>query len=155
MSARTVVRAVVDSNLLVSGILGRRPRSHAGRLHRAILVRRFQLVISDYILREVRDVLLSPEIQETGAPPEHVVDRIVAALRLTGQVVPGSFEGDFAPNNPKDSPIVACALEGDAGYVVTDDRALLDLGARRLAAFRPVRIVYAKKFLELLDRGDA
>lgn len=147
MSA-SAVRAVVDSNLLVRGVLGRRPTSVAVQLHRAILLRRFRLVISDYILEEVRDVLASPELKESGAPTARVIDRILNALRLSAHVVPGAFEVNLVPADPKDNPIVACALEGDAEYIVTDDRRhLLPLGTVRVAGYRPVRVVSAFDFL--------
>ena len=147
MSA-SVVRAVVDSNLLVRGVLGRRPTSVAVRLHRAILLRRFRLVTSEYILEEVREVLASPELQEAGAPPSGVVEQILAGLRSSGEVMPGDFEVNLVPADPKDNPVVACALEGDAEYIVTDDRRhLLPLGTVRVTGYRPVRVVTAFDFL--------
>lgn len=151
-----VVRAVVDTNLLVRGILRRRPSSAAVRLFDAIDEGRLRLVTCQYILDELRETLIDPEIRAIAPNLSiEIIEQILKELRTEADFVPGDFDGDFVPENPKDNPIVACALEADAGYLVTEDRGLLALGARRLAAFRPVRIVYAKKFLELLERGDA
>lgn len=156
MSGSRVVRAVVDTNLLVRGILRRQPESNAVRLYEAIRGRRFRLVTSNYVLDEVRQTLLRPDVRAIAPTPESAIGRALQGLRRTARVVPGDFEVDLVPGDPKDNPIVATALEGDAGYVVTDDRRhLLPLKVVRVAGYRPVRMVTDRLFLALLRRGDA
>jgi predicted nucleic acid-binding protein len=47
--------------------------------------------------------------------------------------------------------VVACALEGGADYLVTDDRRdLLPLKVIRMSGYRPVQVVTPRSFLRLL-----
>ena len=53
--------------------------------------------------------------------------------------------------DPKDNPVLACAIEGLADYVVTDDRRdLLPLKVVRLAGHAAIQIVSAAGFLRIL-----
>jgi len=156
VSEPAVVRAVVDTNLLVRGILRRRPDSKAVQLYEAIRGRRFRLVTSEYVLDEVRRTLQRPDVGAIASVSEAAIARVLQGLRRTAHYVPGDFEVELVPRDPKDNPIVACALEGDAGYVVTDDRKhLLPLKIVRVAGYRPVRIVSPSLFLDLLRRATA
>jgi predicted nucleic acid-binding protein len=75
-------------------------------------------------------------------------------LRHSAVVVPGHYEGlDKVPSDVKDNIVVACALEGEADYIVTDDRRdLLPLKVIRCSGYHPVQIVSPLAFLRLLDR---
>ena len=56
-----MIRAVFDSNVLVSGIIGiDRPSSTPGQLLRVWEDRAFTIVLSDYILDEVQRTLSKP-----------------------------------------------------------------------------------------------
>jgi len=72
--------------------------------------------------------------------------RTIAAV-----VVPGRYRVDLVSTDPKDNPVLACAIEGVADYVVTDDRRdLLPLKVVHLAGYAPIQIVSAAEFLRLL-----
>jgi len=63
--------------------------------------------------------------------------------------VPGNFDVSLVPTDAKDNPIVACALEGDAAYIVTDDRRdLLPIKEIRVAGHKPAQIVAPQAFLK-------
>jgi predicted nucleic acid-binding protein len=47
--------------------------------------------------------------------------------------------------DPKDDPLVACAVEGAADYLVSGDRDLLDLGETE-----NIRMVTPREFVEIL-----
>ena len=157
MSEPETVRAVVDSNLLVRGVLGRHPRAYGVRLLESWLQDRFELVTSDYLLDEVRRALQRPKVRAL-APTMSVraLNDAVTRIRDAAEYVAGDFEVDLVPLDVKDNAVLACALEGDAGYVVTDDRKhLLPLKVVRVAGYRLVRVVDAALFLDLLRRGTA
>ena len=59
----------------------------------------------------------------------------------------------MVPTDAKDNKVVACALEGEAGYLVTDDRRdLLPLKAVRVGGHRVIQIVAPGAFLRRLGQ---
>ena len=143
-----LVRAVVDTNLIVRGILRRRAQSGAVRLLDAFLDDQFTLVTSDYILDEVRKTLREPDVRKVASLSDELIEATVAAFASAAIVVAGDFAVEMVPTDPKDNPIIACALEGHATFVVTDDRAdLLPLKVVRVGGHRPVQIVTPNDFL--------
>lgn len=73
-------------------------------------------------------------------------------LRRIALVVPGHYQGlDKVPSDLKDNIVVACALEAEAEYIVTDDRRdLLPLKVIRCSGYHPVQVVSPLAFLRLL-----
>lgn len=59
-----------------------------------------------------------------------------------------AIELEVVAADPDDDVILACALEGGAGYLVTGDGHLL--GLKR---YRDIRIVTARQFWQLLEEG--
>ena len=157
MNEPEAVRAVIDSNLLVRGILGRHPKAHGALLLEAWLHDCFALVTSDTLLDEVRRALRRPKVRALAPTMStRMLDDAVQVIRAAAERVTGDFDVDLVPLDVKDNAVLGCALEADAGYVVTDDRKhLLPLKVVRVAGYRPVRIVTAHLFLRLLGRGDA
>ena len=148
MRARPAVRAVIDSNLLVRGLLRRRRSSAAVRLLDAAVDGSFRLVLSPYLLTEVSDTLREPEVRALRGLTDAQIDAFVAALADVSQVVQGAYAVSVVSRDPDDDPVIACALEGDARFVVTDDRKhLLPLKVVRIAGHRAVQIVSAAEFL--------
>ena len=64
---RALVRAVVDTNVLVRGILRRREAAAAG-VFDALVRGDFRPLISDYILGEVRKTLCEPDVRALQGP---------------------------------------------------------------------------------------
>jgi len=70
-------------------------------------------------------------------------------FRRIGVLAPGDLDVSLVPTDAKDNPIVACALEAAAEYIVTDDRRdLLPLKVIRVAGYEPVQIVAPRAFLK-------
>jgi hypothetical protein len=64
------------------------------------------------------------------------------------EVVERAYAVDLVARDPRRQPVVACALEAGARFVVADDRKhLLPIKAVRLAGCRPVQIVSPTGFL--------
>jgi len=144
---RPRVRAVLDSNLLVRGLLRRR-RSSAVALLDAVSDGRLRLVTSDYLLAEVDRVLREPEVRVLRSLSDAQIDAFLGLLRNLADVVAGTYELDVVPGDPADNPVLACAVEADARFVVTDDRRhLLPLKVLRLRGHRAVQIVSPTDFL--------
>jgi putative PIN family toxin of toxin-antitoxin system len=148
VSALPAVRAVVDSNLVIRGLLRRRPRSVAVRLLDAAIDGRFQLVLSPYLLAEGEQTLREPAVRALRRLTDSQIKGFIGALAAVAQVVEGAYAVNLVARDPDDNPVVACALEAGARYVVTDDRKhLLPIKAVRVAGYRTVQIVSPIEFL--------
>ena len=104
---RALVRAVVDTNVLVRGVLRRREAAAAG-VFDALVRGDFRPLISDYILGEVRKTLCEPDVRALRRLQDNEIGAIVGALREVCELVPGDFRDlEKVPRDLKDRPIVA------------------------------------------------
>jgi len=149
-----VVRAVVDTNVLLRVLLSKAGPS--ARVYEAARRGDFRLVLSPTLLREIRAAFFKPHVRRRYPLSLGEIAAFMADLQIVADVVPGHFEVDLVPTDPKDNPVLACALEGRAGLLVTDDRRdLLPLGVVQVAGCVPVRIVNVPTFLRELTAGHS
>ena len=141
-SASSRASAVVDTNLIVSGLVFERgaPR----RLVRAGFDQTFSMLISQSVRAEYERVLTRPWFATRyGLSPDDV-DAFLKLLDTSVSMVTPLTELPVPVRDPKDEPILA-ALGGQADYLVTGDKDLLVLaGDPRLGT---LRIVTAADFL--------
>lgn len=144
-------RAVLDTNLLVRMLIS--PSGATGRVRAAWRKRAFRLVTSEPLLEELVEVLRSPRLQKYAPLSESTLQKFIELLRRAALVMPGHYSGlDKVPTDIKDNIVVACALEAEADFIVTDDRRdLLPLKVIRCAGYRPVQILSPTAFLRLLS----
>lgn len=145
---RALARAVVDTNILVRGILRRR-ESAAVRVFDALVRGDFHPLISAYILDELEKTLREPDVRMLRQLADREIEVIVASLREVCEIVPGRYRDlDKVPRDYKDRPIVAAGIEGGASFLVTDDRRdLLPMKVILIAGYRPLQIVTPSDFL--------
>jgi hypothetical protein len=137
------LRAVVDTNVFVSGLMG--IESPPRRIVDAWLDEQFTLVTSLTLVEELAHVLSYPKIAGRIRLGESEVDAILAALLSQADMVPGVLELPGVTRDPKDDAVVACAVEGEADFIVTGDQDLLALDSHE-----GTRMVTPREFLELL-----
>ena len=139
------VRAVIDTNVLVSGLLVAEgpPR----QVLDAWLDGRFTLVTSPYQLEELTHVLAYPRVAERIRLAPAELAAILSGLMTLAVVTPGDLQRPGATRDPKDDAIVACAEEGEAAYIVSGDHDLLSLGETR-----GFQAVTPRRFLEVIAR---
>jgi putative PIN family toxin of toxin-antitoxin system len=136
-----VTRAVVDTHVLVSGIIA--PHGAPRRILEAWHAGQFTLVTSEPIVAEVARVLRDPRIRDRYSLTEDDVATVVDSLR-TDKVVAGLYEVQRSVD-PADDMFLACALGGLAEYVVSGDRHVLEIGS-----YHDVLIVTPRHFAALL-----
>lgn len=136
-----MIRAVLDSNILVAGIPSR--TGYPARVIIAWEQDLFALITSEHILAEVGAAWQN---RYWSARFTHMqIAQAVALLRTEGEVIPlSSAYPEIAPY-AQDDPVLATAVEGRADFLVTGDRPLL-----ALASIRDVQFVTARQFLEML-----
>jgi putative PIN family toxin of toxin-antitoxin system len=138
-----VIRVVFDTNVLVRMALGRTP---AARLLRAVWENgRFTLVISEEITDELAHVMRYPRLAERYNFTETDWHNFEAALRGTASIVPGLYLVEYIEADPSDDKFLACALEGQVDYLVSDDPHLRDL-----KYYHGAQIVSLEEFSALL-----
>ena len=140
-----MIRATLDTNVLVSGLAGLEvPASTPGAIVWHWLNDTFELVISAGILAELERTLTKPYYRSRRSPVQ-----IEAAVRLVVSkatfVVP-TITISGATTHPEDDLILAVAATAGVGYLVTGDKPL-----QRLGAYQGVRVISPRAFLDLLE----
>ncbi len=150
------VRAVLDTQILVRGILRRRTSSAVAVFDLGCERSGLVVVTSPTLLRELERILKLDEIRRLANPPldDDVIRRAVTYLAERFDVVSGTFRDvDRVPADVRDNPLVEAALEGEADAIVSDDDDLLSLKVVKVSGFRPVQILAPGPYLKLLRPG--
>ncbi len=142
---RRVIRAVIDTNLFISGMFA--TTGHSRRLMDGWMARRFQLVTSREIIWEIWRVLHYHRIQELFQPKEGDIRRFIGLLFRKAVITQGLYQTERITVDPTDNKFLECALEGKAGYIVSRDPHL-----RNLKYFHGIQIVGVKQFLSSIIR---
>lgn len=139
--SETTLRAVLDTNLIVSYLL-----TQGDTLSRIIdhwEQADFVVVISPEMIEELSDVLKRPRLQRyMTADPQALLEIIQNDAEHTA----GEIQLSGICRDPKDDMFIACAVEGNAGIIVSGDSDLLDL-----REYRGIKIMRPVQFVELLD----
>jgi len=133
-----MLRAVLDTNVLVSAVISDgKPRL----LLRKGIEKKFSLVTSDLILKELASVLRRPKFKTSGDE----IQQIVLALIQSAEVVDVKSSFKVVNRDPKDDVVFNTAYDGKADVIVTGDRDLLEL-----ESFKGVRVVSVSDALGLV-----
>ncbi len=134
------MKAVADTNVLVSGLLWRGPS--ASLLDRGA-ARLLGLVTSDEILTELEEVLSRPHLVERLRLRGQTVASVMQKYRAIAQIVaPAKVEPPAALRDPKDLHVLRCAVGATVDAIVTGDKDLLVL-----KEFANIPIVTPRQFL--------
>ena len=134
-----MIRAVVDTNIVISGLFfGGTPY----KVVKAAIDRKFLHLLSAPLINEIERVMRSKKF---GLSPEEASVLTTLFFERATIVVPTSTINAI-PRCPGDNRVLECAVDGNAQYIVTGDRKdLLSLGK-----FQSIPIISAKDFLQLL-----
>ena len=150
-SARALPRAIVDTNLIVSGIILK--RGNPFDLLEAWRGRQFMLLMGQVQRNEIENVLTRPKIYQKYRISPTEIAVILQGLDLdTLRVIP-SVLPPISIRDKKDEAILATALGGYAEYLVTGDDDLLVL--RDEPQLEGLKILTAREFLRLLRSETA
>ena len=115
-----MVRVVLDSSILISAFVA--PHSELMRLLCLPLRSRYQLVLSNEILTETAQALLTKEsVRSYATYDDEDVHGYVAWLLSVAELVDDIPELSVVKNDPKDNMVVATAVAAKAEYLVTGD----------------------------------
>ncbi len=138
------IRAVIDTNILVSGIISPKgaPRKVLDLARKEI----FKVVSSISINHEVLNVLHRDYIYAKYSINEKTIDDISAFLYEGTILTEDRYAVAKIRKDPKDDKFIACAVEGEADYIISGDEHLLSL-----KHFKGIQIVDAHGFLKILS----
>ena len=115
-----MLRVVLDTNVIVSAVVsGGKPR----QLLDKGIDGRFQIVVSEFILKEVGTVLRRPKFRAS----EDEIGNIILTLMQSGDVTTVTSSFKVVEEDPADDAILNTAFDGGAEILVTGDRHLLEL----------------------------
>ncbi len=141
------MRAVLDASVILAAVWTKNPRSASRVVLEAAAAGAYQVVITDEIEAEYREVLARGKLRR-GAPAavHRIAGNLMEALVGVAERVEPAADTRVVEKDPKDDKYLAAALGGGAGYVVTlDRRHMLALGA-----YEGVRFVAPGDFLAVL-----
>jgi len=138
------VRAVVDNNLFVSGLLWE------GEPHRflaAALEGKVQLYFSEPLLAELKTVLQREKFSNRFAAKSHTPDSAINLIRASARIVQApEIKIPASLRDPDDAHVLSCALAAQADAIVTGDQDLLVL-----KQFEGIPILNVNEALEKLE----
>lgn len=141
------MRVVLDTNVIVSALLS--PAGTPGKILARIRERDDVIIVAaDPLLQEYERVLSYPHVQRLHRLTLPQIKTTIEALRIQAGLVEHLPKVDVIEQDPDDNLIVACAIGGNADFIVSGDRHLL-----RLRVFRDIPILSPAAFL-LMTSGQ-
>lgn len=141
-----MIRAVIDTNLLISYLLTK--GETISKLLNHWRERDFILLTSFEILAELEKALDYPHLKMRITREER--EALLTELRSAAEQVPGQIVLPPICRDPKDDKFIACAVEGNADYIISGDEDLLDL-----EEYQGIEIIKAWEFTTMLKLGEA
>ena len=142
-----MLRAVLDANVLASALI--RPQGPPGQIVSLLFEEQaFDLIVSEAILAELRRCLAYPRVRKYLTATNEELDVWVTALGLVADIVKGEKLLNVVADDPGDDKYLAAAVNGNADYLVSGDRHLLDI-----REYEGIRIVTPRRFLTILSEG--
>ncbi len=141
-----MIKVVIDTNLLISYLLTK--GETISKLLNHWRERDFILLTSPEILAELEKALDYPHLKIKITKEER--EALLAELRSDAEQVPGQLVIPPVSRDPKDDKFIACAVEGNADYIVSGDNDLLDL-----EEYQRIGIIRAREFITMLELGEA
>lgn len=140
-----ILKAVIDTSVMVSVAFAK--QGIARKLRDLIADHAFVMVTSKPILKELYEVLHYPHIVQRFNPSKQDINEFIGMIIENAMVTKNTYHIDGITLDPKDDMFIACALEGDADYIVSRDPHL-----RNIKHFQRIQIVDATMFVNKISK---
>lgn len=119
------MRAVIDTNVVVSGMISR--KSYPAKVLDSWVLGQFTPVVSPELVREYAAVLTREKFAILGTTQRRI-ELLEKMLSLPWVVmVYPEIKVTLVQADPCDNKLIECAIEGNAEWIVTGDKHLLEL----------------------------
>lgn len=139
-----MIRALLDTNVIVSGVLV--PLGIPAQLLQAAQASTFAIVTSQDIVNETLRTLQRDRILRRYHLHAAQIEGVRILLELRADMAVAAADVHGVATHPEDDLVISAAVAGDADYLVTGDFQL-----QKLDGFEGVRIVSPRAFLEVLE----
>jgi len=133
-----VIRAVIDTNVLVSALLS--PEGNAALIVQAVKAELISIFLTDEIVSEYDDVLKRPKF---GFEPD-VTSGLLDMIHMQASIVQPDRSAAVSPD-PGDTKFLQCALAARADAIITGNQRHYPDGP-----YGPTQIFSISEFLERL-----
>ncbi len=123
MSPRQAAFAIIDTNVVVSGLLTFEEAAPTSRILDGMLGGVFRFLLSEDLLAEYRAVLLRPKIRDLHGLSEEEVDQLLTEVTANA-VVRKPTDADLEPPDQKDRHLWQLLGANTDSILVTGDRRL-------------------------------
>lgn len=141
------IRAVLDTNILVSGLLAQLGASHA--IIERLRSDAFVLVLSAESHDEYEAVFARPFVADRSGYSVSEVNAYLRGVEAKAEMIGHVDPAPVEVRDVNDNPVLATAMLGTAAFLVTGDQDLLTLNGN--PALGALRILPPRDFLVMLD----
>ena len=140
-----MIRAVVDTNILISGVI--KPERATGEILRRLRDGEFVLLYTEPLLAELAEVINRPRIRQKYGLGSEDIETVLALILLRGEPIDPTRRVEIC-RDPKDNMILEAAVAGQADMITSGDFDLLSL-----REFAGMPIISPAEFLQRLAKG--
>lgn len=147
MPDESKLRVVIDTNLFISAAIV--PQSPPDKLVKSWLKKFFILLTSYEQLEEIQEVSQRKKLKRRRLFTRRVTE-LIENIEFVAETVDAMAEENLPLHgrHPGDDFLIACALGGNADYLITGDKDLLVLNGE--PALGKLKIISVKNFLKLI-----
>ncbi len=140
------MRVVLDTNIVVSGLLWKRA-PHA--LLQAVLRKEVDAYVTAWLLDELSDVMSRAKLAAKVKASGMSASELVTSYAQVTQFVTPAWPVEVVARDPDDDHVLACALAAQADLIVSGDLDLLEL-----KAYEGIPIVTPVEGLQRIQASD-
>jgi putative PIN family toxin of toxin-antitoxin system len=138
------MKVVLDTNLLVSALIN--SRGTPAKILEAWKNGEIILIFSPAILKEIGQVLNYHQIGKLHGMSTKEINDFLEELKEYCLIVQGTIKVKVIKEDPSDDKFIACALEGEADFIVSGDKHL-----QRIRESHGIPIIKPQDFLAMLN----
>lgn len=139
------IRAVIDTNVFVSGVIS--PKGSPRKILELAREGIFKAVTSISINHEIFEVIHRNYIYNKYGLTEEIIDDMATFLYEGTILTEDFYTIQKVKKDPEYNKFIACAIEGEADYIISGDGHLLNL-----KHYKGIQIVDANSFLKILEK---